>query len=172
VTSEHSAGGRLDPFVGLQPMAWLYEEPAPNIPPSLYCGSPMRAEAEIRTDPKKLPGLVEQFCLKAALEIRANALRESNGSRPPEPAERQRMVQENDCCLPLVWKKEPTLLAYSRSGYANKTWKLLADWTQVKTVGCANITVERVTEAGTAEVKHGALTLTLMAGQAMVITPR
>ncbi len=172
VTSEHSAGGRLDPFVGLQPMAWLYEEPAPNIPPSLYCGSPMRAEAEIRTDPKKLPGLVEQFCLKAALEIRANAWRESNGSRPPEPAERQRVVQENDCCVPLVWKKEPTLLAYSRSGYANKTWKLLADWTRVKTVGCANITVESVTEAGTAEVKDGALTLTLMAGQAMVITPR
>ena len=172
VTSEHSAGGRLDPFVGLQPMAWLYEEPAPNIPPSLYCGSPMRAEAEIRTDPKKLPGLVEQFCLKAALEIRANAWRESNGSRPPEPAERQRVVQENDCCVPLVWKKEPTLLAYSRSGYANKTWKLLADWTRVKTVGCANITVESVTEAGTAEVKDGALTLTLMAGQAMVITQR
>jgi hypothetical protein len=25
VTSEHSAGGRLDPFVGLQPMAWIYK---------------------------------------------------------------------------------------------------------------------------------------------------
>src|SRR6267378_7764717 len=33
VTSEHSTGGRLDPFVGLQPMAWIYE-PAPDIPPS------------------------------------------------------------------------------------------------------------------------------------------
>ena len=59
VTSEHSNGGRLDPFVGLQPMAWIYEPPAPDIPPSLYCGSPMRAEAEIGTDPKKLPGLVD-----------------------------------------------------------------------------------------------------------------
>src|SRR5580765_7509081 len=66
VTSEHSSGGRLDPFIGLQPMAWIYEPPAPDIPPSLYCGSPMRAEAEIRTDPKQLPGLLEQFCLKAA----------------------------------------------------------------------------------------------------------
>jgi len=50
VTSEHSTGARLDAFVGLQPMAWIYELPAPDIPPSLYCGTPMRAEAEIRTD--------------------------------------------------------------------------------------------------------------------------
>ena len=40
VTSEHSSGGRLDPFVGLQAMAWIYEPPAPDIPLSLYCGSP------------------------------------------------------------------------------------------------------------------------------------
>jgi hypothetical protein len=26
-TSEHSTGGRLDPFVGLQAMAWIYESP-------------------------------------------------------------------------------------------------------------------------------------------------
>src|SRR5215831_4347689 len=47
VTSEHSSGGRLDPLVGLQPMAWIYEPPTSNIPPSLYCGTPMKAEAEI-----------------------------------------------------------------------------------------------------------------------------
>ena len=82
------------------------------------------------------------------------------------------MLQGDDCCLPLVWTKEPTLLAYSRSGYASKTWKLPADWTRVKTARCANITVESVTEAGTAEVNEGALTLRLTAGQAMVITPR
>ena len=172
VTSEHSAGGRLDAFVGLQPMAWLYEEPATNVPPSVYCGTPMKAEGEIRTDPKKLPGLLEPFCLKAAPEIWANAWRVSHGGRPPEPAERQRVLQGDDCCLPLVWRKEPTLLAYSRSGYASKTWKLPTDWTRVKTARCANITVESVTEAGTAEVNDAALTLTLTAGQAMVITPR
>src|SRR5207249_699518 len=68
VTSEHSAGGKLDAFVGLQSMAWIYE-PAPDVPPSLYCGTPMKAESEIGTDPQRLPGLLEQFCLKAAPEI-------------------------------------------------------------------------------------------------------
>jgi len=171
VTSEHSTGGRLDPFVGLQPMAWIYE-PAPDIPPSLYCGPPMRAESEIRTDPQRLPGLLDQFCLKAAPEIWDNAWRETNGNRPPETAERSRVIQGDDCCLPLVWKKEPTLLAYSRSGYASKTWKLPADWPRVKTVRLANVTVESVTDSGTAELNDGALTLTLTAGQAMVITTR
>src|SRR5581483_8031157 len=46
VTSEHSSGGRLDPFVGLQPMAWIYEPSATNIPPSLYCGTMMKGETE------------------------------------------------------------------------------------------------------------------------------
>ena len=43
VTSEHSMGARLDPFVGLQPMAWLYEEPAPNIPPTFPSRKPRSA---------------------------------------------------------------------------------------------------------------------------------
>jgi hypothetical protein len=170
VTSEHSTGGRLDPFVGLQPMAWIYESPAPDIPPSLYCGSPMRAEAEIGTDPKKLPGLVDQFCLNAAPEIWTNAWREAHVNHPPEAADSQRVLQGNDCCLPLVWKRESTLLAYSRGGYARKAWKVPADWLPAKAVRLSNVTVDSVTAAGTAEVTDGELTLALAPGQAVVIT--
>jgi hypothetical protein len=170
VTSEHSAGGRLEPFIGLQPMAWIYEPPAPDIPPRLYCGSPMRAEAEIGTDTTKLPGLLEQFCLKAAPEIWANSSRETHGDHPPESAEQLRVIQGDDCCVPLLWKKEPTLLAYSRTGYASKIWNLAADWKRVKTARLANVTVESIREAGTAEIKDGALTLALEAGQAVMIT--
>lgn len=171
VTSEHSTGARLDAFVGLQPMAWIYEPPAPDIPPSLYCGTPMHAEGEIRTDPKTLPGLLEQFCLKAAPEIWANARREANDNHPPQAAEWQRVLQGNDCCLPLVWKTNLALLAYSRGGYVRKTWELPVDWMRVKTVKITNVTVESVTPAGTAEVKDGVLALALPAGQAVVITP-
>ena len=72
----------------------------------------------------------------------------------------------------MVWEKEPTLLAYSRDGYARKTWKLPVDWTQVKTVRLANVTVDSVTAAGTTEVKDGELALALTPGQAVVITRR
>ena len=170
VTSEHSAGGRLEPFVGLQPMAWIYEPPGPDIPPSLYCGSPMHAEPEVGADPKNLPGLLDQFCLKAAPEIWANAWREAHGNLRPPAADWQRVLHGNDCCLPLVWKKEPTLVAFSRGGYARKVWKLPTDWTEVKTVRLANVTVEAITPVGTAEVRDGELALTLAPGQAMVIT--
>jgi hypothetical protein len=172
VTSEHSVGGKLDPFVGLQPMAWIYELPSPDVPPSLYCGTQMRAESEIRTDPQKLPGLLEQFCLNAAPEIWANAWRAANENHPPEAADLQRVLQGNDCCIPLVWTTKPTLLAYSRGGYERKTWKLPADWIRVKTVQFTNLTVDGLTPTGSAEVKDGDLALSVAPGQAVAITPQ
>ena len=117
-----------------------------------------------------MPGLRDQFCLKAAREIWANAWREAHDNHPPPAADWQRVLQGNDCCLPLVWKKEPTLLAYSRDGDVRKAWKLPVDWTQGKTVRLANATVDSVTAAGTAEVKDRELDLALTPGQAVVIT--
>jgi hypothetical protein len=172
VTSEHSVGGKLDPFVGLQPMAWIYEPPAPDVPPGLYCGTQMRAESEIRSDPQKLPGLLEQFCLKAAPEIWANTWRTARGNHPPEATDLQRVLQGNDCCVPLVWKTKPTLVAYSRDGYERKTWKLPVDWAGVKTVHLTNVTVDGVTSVGNAEVKNGEVAFTLTPGRAVVITTR
>jgi hypothetical protein len=167
VTSEHSTGGRLDPFVGLQPMAWIYEPPAPDISPSLYCGTPMRAEGEIRADPKALPGLLEQFCLKAAPEIWANATLNSQLS-----AAQQRVLQGNDCCVPLVWKTKPAVVAYSRTGYARKTWQLPAEWMGVKTATMTNVSVDSLTSAGTAEIKDGEVVLELKPAQAVMLSAK
>jgi hypothetical protein len=114
------------------------------------------------------PSLPKQFCLKAAPEIWANAWREAHQNQPPEPADRQRVLQGNDCCVPLVWKKEPTLLAYSRDGYQKKIWELPADWKSVKSVRTANVAAESA-PAATAEVKDGALSLGLAAEQEVVI---
>jgi hypothetical protein len=130
----------------------------------------MRAESEIDTDPKRLPGLLEQFCLKATPEIWANAWREKHDNQPPTAADLQRVIQESDCCIPLVWKKQPTLLAYSRGGYERKTWRLTRDWMDVKTVKLTHVTVDSLTPAGTAEVRDGEVTLALAPGQAVIIT--
>jgi hypothetical protein len=170
VTSEHSSGGRLEPFVGLQPMAWIYEAAAPEIPPRLYCGSAMRAESEIRADPTRLTGLVDQFCLKAAPEIWANTLRAANHDQSPPAADTQRVVQGNDCCVPLLWKTQPTLLAYSRGGYERKIWKLNPDWSAAKVLRLTNVTVDGLTAAGSTEIKEGEIALTLAPGQQVMIT--
>jgi hypothetical protein len=172
VTSEHSSGARLDPFIGLQPMAWVYEPPAPDVPPSLYCGTPMHAEADIGTDPKTLPGLLEQFCLKAAPEIWANSWRATNHDHPPQSEDWQHILQGNDCCVPLVWKPKPTLIAYSRNGCTSKTWKLPPDWMRVKTAETTNVTVDNLTFAGTVAVSDGEVTLGLAPGQALMLTPQ
>jgi hypothetical protein len=170
VTSEHSTGGRLEPFVGLQPMAWIYEPPAPDMSPSLYCGTPIRAEAEIRADPKALPGLLEQFCLKGAPEIWANAWRAANHGYPPQPEDSQRVLQGNDCCVPLIWKIKPAVVAYSRTGYASKTWKLPAEWMRVRTATMSNVTVNSLAAARTVEIKDGQVMLALAPGQAVVLS--
>ena len=132
----------------------------------------MKAESEIRTDPKRLPGLLEQFCLKAAPEIWANAWRAANQNQQPQAADWPRVLQGNDCCVPLAWKTKPTLLAYSRGGYERKTWKLPVDWVVVRTVQLTNVTVDSLTAVGAAEVKDGEVALALAAGQAVVITPQ
>ena len=98
--------------------------------------------------------------------------REAKGNHPPEAADVQRVLQGNDCCVPLVWKKQPTLLAYSRAGYERKTWKLPVDWIRVKSVQITNVTVDSVTSVGAAEVKDGEVALALAPGQAVVITPQ
>lgn len=172
VTSEGSTFLRSDAFVGLQPMAWDYQPPASGIPPKLYCGTRMRAEPEIKTDPEKLPGLLDQFSLKAAPQIWANAWRETDDKIQPQAHDWQGVLRGNDCCLPLVWKKYPTLLAYSRNGCKGKTWTLPADWKGVKKALLSNITVESITSAGTITVNDGDITLSLTAGQAVIITPQ
>jgi hypothetical protein len=153
-------------------MAWVYEPPTPDIPPSLYCGTPMKAESEIGADPKKLPGLLDQFCLKAAPEIWANAWREAHANGPPSAADWRQILQGNDCCVPLVWKKEPTLLLYSRDGYSRKTWRLPPDWGRVQGVRVAKVAVDGITPGGAAEVKDGELALALATGEAEVVTAR
>jgi len=49
-------------------------------------------------------------------QMPANAWREAHDNHPPPAADWQRVLQGDDCCLPLVWKKEPTLVAFSRGG--------------------------------------------------------
>jgi hypothetical protein len=55
--------------------------------------------------------------------------------------------------------KEPTLIAYSKAGYASKTWQLPADVQEVKEVSLARITPEGQESPGEAEVVDGRLVL-------------
>lgn len=49
------------------------------------------------------------------------------------------MLEEGDICMPAPWCEEPTLLAFSREGYEQKTWPLPEDWRGVNAVRVARL---------------------------------
>jgi len=171
ITAEGSTFLRADAHVGLQPMAWDYQAPAGGIPPKLYCGTPMRAEAQIRANPSTLPGLLDQFCLGAAPWLWANHLRHDDDSKQPQAGDWAKILQGGDCCVPLPWRTNPALVAYSRNGYASKSLSLPAHWNGKTHARLSRIAPDgsKLDDAGKTEIKDGQLKLSLKAGEALLI---
>jgi hypothetical protein len=182
VTSEGSAFLRPDAFVGLQPMAW-WDHPS-KLPPELYCGSPMHAEQEIKHDPQTLPGLIDQFCLmvvpwyyqnnRTAVKGR-QTMREPDGPLKRHPRQdlfSSVLAQYGDnICMPALWRKQRTLIAYSREGYAQKTWELPPDWKDVKQVSVSRICLDGPRELGKVTVTDNTLSLKMKPREAFLIVP-
>lgn len=133
VTAEGAAYWlRRDPFVGLQPMAWHFHGIA-ACPPQLYCGTPMHAEGEIRTDPEQLPGLIEQFCLKVVPWYYANNTTRTKGAGA---------VSGNDAVfMPALWH-DRAVVAFSRKGCGPSHWRLPPGWEDVRQVQVRRITLD------------------------------
>ncbi len=162
VTSEGSKFLRPDAHVGLQPMAWDYRAWDGGIPPSLYCGTPMRAEPEIAKDPVKLPGLVAQFCTRVVPWYYDNNTTAPKGSQP--------LRAGDDPCYPALWL-ERTLVAYSFKGYESKTWTLPPGWEGVQKVVVSEIRPEGLKTLSEVEVKDGKIAISLAKEQGVLIQP-
>jgi hypothetical protein len=152
---------RIDPFVGLQPMAWHYT-PIEGCPPSLYCGTPMQAEQEIKKDPQNLSGLLEQFCLKVVPWYYEN-----NETYPHKG--KHKIREGNDTFVPALWCKKKTIIAYSENGYYNKKWELPPDWKKVKAVEVSEITLTGPKKIAELPVKNNSIILSLKKGQGVII---
>jgi hypothetical protein len=166
---------RIDPFIGLQPMAWLQysiddlekyqwlNKPASfrRLPLTLLAGTPMMAEQEINRDPIHLPGLIEQFCTKVVpWYYRNNKQPKEAGFKPDN--------SNGNVFLPALWSPW-TLVAYSKKGYVGKNLVLPKSWRGLELVEIEEITVDGLKSFDIVPVKTGALTLTLKPGQAVVI---
>lgn len=162
VTSEGSTFLRPDAFVGLQPMAWDYQAPAPGIPPSLYCGTPMRAEPEIKNDPKNLGGLLEPFCLQVVPWYYQNNTTAPKGQQPTR--------EDDDLFMPALWKDQ-LIVAFSRKGYTEKAWSMPPGWERVSRVVVTPIDPIAPGKGEDREVTAGKLTLSLNPGQGVSIAP-
>ena len=161
VTSEWVIGFRPDGFVGLQPWTWHQGDEIEHLPDALYCASPM--QLEIRTGLENRTGLLEQFCLKVVPWYYKNNKTAIKGT--------QQMRDGDDICMPALWRKDRTLIAYSKEGYDSRTWELPTDWEDVNRASVFKITPEGPAEAGAVRVFQGKVTLRVESGEALMITP-
>ncbi|UNY97230.1 endo-alpha-N-acetylgalactosaminidase family protein [Zhouia spongiae] len=77
----------------------------------------------------------------------------------------------NTILLPPVWKKEPSLVAYSGAGI-NEKYQLLADWSAFKRVDLYKITTGGLEKVKTLSVKNGFISLNLEKQQPYLLKPR
>jgi hypothetical protein len=165
---------RKDPFIGLQPMAWWFSidnfrqsnwlnKPADftTLPPTLYIGTPMHAEEEIKADPVHLSGLLNQFCTQVVPWYYRNNTRPKFDSFSTER-------KDGNVFLPAVWLPS-TLVACSDKGYVAKTWSLPRSWRDVHAVRLMQITIDGLKEEAVVSVRNNTIELTLKAGESIAI---
>ncbi len=177
VTSE---GGmywlRIDPFIGLQPMAWWYNaeefeksnwlgkpKDFKSLPANLYTGTPMHAEQEVKTDPENLSGLIKEFCTSVVPWYYANNTAVKKDKQIWE-------LTGGNIFLPALWKAN-TIVAYSENGYSKRKWKLPSEWNSFKKVTATRLSVKKTVGRTVIPIVDGTITLKLEPGQAVIIQP-
>ncbi len=209
VTSEFVSDFRIDPLVGLQPMAWWFRrQELPDYlarPASLYTGgvdetlggklfgTSMHGEEIVGNDPERLPGFLREFCLQTVpwyflnrhdrlrIEITPDASQAffSEGVVTRVTSEGRITVTENgrvlrdgdDILEPALWLKQPSIIAYSAEGYADRTWDLPTDWKGQTHINAADITATGLEKLEPLLVVNRQVRLTLKPDEGLLLTP-
>jgi len=165
---------RKDPFIGLQPMAWHFSiedfesrdwigkpHKFGGLPPTLYIGTPMHGEQEIRADPVHLTGLLQQFGTQVVPWYFHNNLR----SKTEECGD---VSERADVFAPALWLSS-TIIASSSAGYGSKTWHLPQAWKGATRVKVMQITVDGLRPSTTLPARDGEITLNLSPGAVVAV---
>ena len=161
VAGEHVHGIRVDRFVGLQPHTASQMQHIEDIPDELFCGNPAHFGFESVKEPENFQ---ERFWLEFLPWFYKN---NPKGTEDPRS-----MIDGSDICMPVLWCEEPALIAYSKEGYEDKTWKLPGDWQDVDRVSVSTITGRGEEPGGDVEVNDGRINLNLARNQVVKICPR
>ncbi len=163
VTSEWVDGLRGDYFVGLQAWAWHGSSAVADLPDELYCGSPMQDAKHPGFDLEN--GLHEKFVEEFWLLF----LPWYYKNNPAGGEVAASMIDGTDICMPALWCEERTLIAYSKEGYASKSWELPSEWEGVANVTLSRLTVEKAEPIGEVAVVEGRMTLSVAKDEALKI---
>ena len=154
VAGEHVHGIRVDRFIGLQPHTACQMEHIQDVPDTLMCGNPAHFGFESITEPE---GFQEKFWLAFLPWFYKN--------HPHGSEDYEGMLDGTDICMPALWCNEPTLIAYSRDGYAGKVWNLPPSWQGLRRLSCTTITGDGDELSREIAVFKGTISLHLKAGQ-------
>ena len=163
--------GQARNLIGLVPMGWHFR-PIKNCPPTVHCGTPMHAEPEIKRDPNNFSPLIEQFCLKVVPWYYSNNVADPDSRTMFEADGVTKVIIPSNICMPALWRKRRTLVAYSRSGYETRVWKLPPQWKDVKKVSISRITLDGPEKVSEASVSDAKLILNVGKGEALMISPK
>lgn len=113
VAGEHVHGIRVDRFVGLQPHTASQMEHIEDLPNELFCGNPAHFGFTETSAPEAFK---ERFWLEFLPWFYKN--------NPKASEEVDAMTDGTDILMPVLWCDKPTIVAYSKDGYKDKTWKM------------------------------------------------
>ena len=151
-------------------------------------GSSMQGEEIFLKDKVNLPGFIEQFCtmtlpwyylsrLERVAFVNESLFysdgvvaREEGGKRIIRKGEF--VLRDNDdLFVPALWN-EKEIIAFSKTGYEKRSWKMPEEWNNIPSVDIYKITLEgcKMKEAGV-KVLNGKLELSLSSGDAVSIVP-
>ena len=159
VAGEHVWGIRVDRFIGLQPHTASQMSEIEEIPDELMCGNPAHYGFETVALPE---AFTEGFWLEFLPWFHKN--------HPDGSEETGGMIDGTDICMPCLWCDDPTLIAYSKEGFASKRWQLPTGWEAVEAVTLAKVTDKGDEPLGKAEVTDGGISLTMGEGDVFKIT--
>ncbi|MHC1750236.1 MAG: endo-alpha-N-acetylgalactosaminidase family protein [Cellulosilyticaceae bacterium] len=81
--------------------------------------------------------------------------------------------ESSDVLVPLAWRKEREMIAFSLEGYENKKWKLLHPWETVENIVLYEIKDCKIERFGECKVDLGCcITLSLQPGQMILVAPK
>lgn len=162
VTSEWAYGLRDDRMVGLQPWCWHQEDKVEDLPNSLYCSTKwVGSDMWFIEDRLNPPYARETFYLEV--------LPWYYGNHPAGTGDPADMVDGTDVCMPALWCKEPTSIAYSKYGFRDKIWPVPLDWHDVAQLTLSRITWEGEEPLGEVPIIDGKLSLSLASDEAVAI---
>lgn len=172
VTSEGFLFLRVDPFIGLQPLTWNFNESEldgnwkykptnfKRLGSELCSWTPLRLEQEIKADPNNYEPIIDQFVWRV---VPWYFTRNAYSSQFTDV-----LISDDEIFCPMAWQDKMAMAA-SKKGFTNRTFRLPTIWGGMEKVKLCKITTEGLQEIGTADVKGGKITITTKPGDAIVI---